>query len=46
VNLFYRPTGAWDGLTVAGEVEYATRENLGTPSNDATRASLFFMYDF
>jgi hypothetical protein len=46
VNLFYRPKGAWDGLTVAGEVEYATRENLGTPSNNAIRASLFLIYDF
>jgi hypothetical protein len=45
-NLFYRPKTKMKHLTVAAEVEYAERRNIETDSNNTTRASFLFIYDF
>lgn len=44
-NLFFRPL-RWSSIQLGGEIEYAERENLGTPSNNATRASVLLILDF
>ncbi len=36
VNLFYRPGGWLDGLTVAGELEFAGQTTLDESSGDTT----------
>jgi hypothetical protein len=46
INLFYRPAAEWNNIVVGGEVEYADRRNLGTPSNNTTRASVLLIYNF
>ena len=47
ISLFYTPaTRVFDGLTFGAEVEYGQRTNRDNSTNDATRVSFLFFYDF
>ena len=46
VNLFYRPGGLLNGLTMAGELEFAGQTTLDGSSGDTTRISMLLYCDF
>jgi hypothetical protein len=46
VNLFYRPGGWLNGLTVAGELEFAGQTTLDGSNGDTMRISVLVYYDF
>ncbi len=46
VNLFYRPGGYLNGLTLASELEFAGQTTLDGSRGDTTRISVLAYYDF